>query len=959
MTGYRLSAPFGTSIDRNQPLRFLFNGKPYQGYAGDTLASALLANGVRLVGRSFKLHRPRGILSCGVEEPSGLVEVGEGAHLTPNTRVTDIALTDGLVARSSNCWPSLEFDLAAINNTFAAFLPSGFYYKTFQWPNWHLFEPTIRNMAGLSKAPQGADPDRYDVVNDASEVVVIGGGLAGTEVARQLAKLGAQVLLISASKLAQQAQLQALGVRVLQQTTALGIYDHHLVTALETLGPGAVARERLWKIRAQSIVLATGAFERPMVFPNNDRPGVMLASAVDRYIERFGVACGRKAVIAANADYAYPLANRLVAAGIEVLAIVDRRPLKQSGAVAGQVHKSIEVLHDAALVDVLGRKSVKGVKVRTADGVLRTFNADLVCSAGGYTPNVNLFSQAGGSLRWDERSSLFVPDKIPAGILVAGACAGLFNTQVVTAHAQKLATALVRRDDVEAVAPANADMGLGLVLADTRPEPQWLTNKSGKAFVDLQNDVGTSDIDLAARENYRSVEHVKRYTTTGMGTDQGKTSNINALVQLGVATGRAPADVGTTKFRPPYKPVTLGAIAAERKGTRLRPSKKLAAHDWLISKGALMEEFGAWMRPAAYPVGAETLEQAAQREATTVRQHVGLFDGSPLGKLEVHGPDVAAFLDWMYVGTMSTLKVGSARYGALLSETGILVDDGIVARLAEDRFWVNTSSGASERTPSAFENWLQCEFLDMQVSVTPITSQWANVTVAGPKAWKLMTLCGFPPELAPNEMPHMSMRYTTWRGLPVRVLRASFSGEQGYEINVPSSQSQGLFQALWQEGQALGVIPYGVEALQIMRIEKGYIHIGTDSDGASFPDDVGLAGPIAKKARDFVGRRSLERPVAQDTNRQQLVGLIPVDKSRPIPVGAHIVTAAPPSESQGFVTSSCWSVALGHPIALARLSRGRARLGERVILFNLGQSLEAIVTQLPFVDPKGERLHAN
>lgn len=957
MTGHRLALPYGTHIDRNQPLRFTFNGKSYKGYAGDTLASALLANGVRLVGRSFKLHRPRGILSCGVEEPSGLVEVGEGNRLTPNTRLTDIALAQGMVAKPSNCWPSLGFDLAAVNNAFAAFLPAGFYYKTFKWPNWHIFEPTIRNMAGMSKAPNGADPDRYDMVNDITEVLVVGGGPAGAEAALGVARSGRQVLLLTSGTPQRKKELEQAGVRILESTTALGIYDHHLVTALETLPAGSASRERLWKLRVQTIVLATGAFERPMVFPNNDRPGVMLASAVDRYIERFGVACGRQAVIAANGDYAYPLAHRLVAAGIQVLAIVDRRAASQTSGGTVQAPAGVEVLNDAAIVDVLGHKSVKGIKVRTAQGIKR-FDADLVCSAGGFTPNVNLLSQAGGSLRWDEHSSMFVPQTVPAGVFVTGACAGLFDANLAVEHAREVAQALVRRDDWSAVAARSEKLGVGFVLADTRPAPEWLMRHSAKSFVDFQNDVATSDIDLAARENYRSVEHLKRYTTTGMGTDQGKTSNVNALVQLGLATGRAPAQVGTTKFRPPYKPVTLGAIAAERKGSRLRPSKKLPAHEWHVSKGALMEEFGPWMRPAAYPLAGESLEQAAIREATTVRSKVGLFDGSPLGKLEIHGPDAAAFLDWMYVGTMSTLKVGSARYGAILSETGILVDDGIVARLADDHFWVNTSSGAAERTPVAFENWLQCEFLDMQVSVTPVTSQWGNVTVAGPRAWELMALCGFPEELAPRLMPHMTMREVIWKGMPVRVLRASFSGEQGYELNVPARQAHVLFDELWRQGQSLGVTPYGVEALQIMRIEKGYIHIGTDSDGASFPDDLGLAGPIAKKQRDFVGRRSLERPVALDPNRQQLVGLIPVDKRRAIPVGAHIVQATPPSESHGFVTSSCHSVVLGHAIALARLTRGRARLGERVTLFNLGQTMEAIVTSLPFVDPKGERLHA-
>jgi sarcosine oxidase subunit alpha len=467
------------------------------------------------------------------------------------------------------------------------------------------------------------------------------------------------------------------------------------------------------------------------------------------------------------------------------------------------------------------------------------------------------------------------------------------------------------------------------------------------------------DIALAARENYRSVEHLKRYTTTGMGTDQGKTSNINALVQMGVLTGRTPHEVGTTKFRPPYKPVTLNLLACGRSGLRLRPGKRLPAHDWHAQHGAIMEEFGAWQRPAYYPQSGESMEQAAQREAYAVRQRVAIFDGSPLGKIEVHGPDAGAFLDWMYVGTMSTLKTGQARYGALVSETGVLIDDGIVARLSDDLFWVNTSSGGAERIALHLEDWLQRDLMHLRASVTPVTSQWANLTLAGPLAWNVLKDAGLPEKLAPQSMAHMTMQTVHWKTYTLRVMRASFSGELGYELNVPAEFAAQLYDAVWAAGQTHGICLYGVEALQILRIEKGFIHVGTESDRATLPDDMGLLRLPIKKVSDFAGRRSLSLPVATDPQRQQLVGLVPVDGQSALPVGAHITDAPPPSLSQGFVTSSCFSPVLGHPIALARLVRGRSRTGETVKLFNMGQWVQARVVLLPFYDPQGERLHAH
>lgn len=963
MSGHRLPAPHGAWIDRTRPLCFQFNGHEVQGFAGDTVASALLAQGIQHVGRSFKLHRPRGIFSCGAEEPTGLLDIGLGGQRTPNTRATDIAARDRLQAFTGNAWPSLGFDLAAVNGRLAALMPAGFYYKTFMWPHWQMFEPTIRRMAGLGMAADTQDPERYDEVSASAEVLVVGGGAAGLQAALSAAQAGRQVTLLEGDPflggwLGTQGddRLPALidrvvsaGVKVLVRTTAVGVYDHRLVTAVQTFetanAPGPI-RERLWKIRARQIILATGAFERPMLFPDNDRPGVMLAGSVQRYASQYGVACGRRVVIAAASDSAYGVAASLQAAGIEVAAIVDRRATAD---IHGQAPAGVEVFADCAIVAVSGRRAVSGVEVGGA--TRRTLAVDLVATAGGYSPNVNLYSQAGGGLRWLPESSMFVPRVNLAGVAVVGACAGLFDLDEALAHAEQvglLAPGVAQ--------PAFEAAGAGHVPADTRPDRSWLPPRPGKIFVDLQNDVAASDVELAARENYRSVEHFKRYTTNGMATDQGKTSNVNGLVVLGVATGRQPQEVGTTKFRPPYKPVTLGALVGGRTGARYRPLKQLPARDWHAKQGALFEEFGGWERPAAYPQPGEDLHQAAEREAGQVRAGVGLFDGSPLGKIELYGPDAADFLDLMYVGTMSTLPVGGARYGALLNENGIVVDDGIVARLGPSHFWINTTSGGVDRVSLGFEEWLQCEYVNHQAMVLPMTAQWGNVTVSGPNAWKLLARAGFDEALAPTTMKHMTLRESHWQGHAIRVLRASFSGELGYEINLPPSQCEALLDRLWSLGQDLGVCGYGVEALMIMRTEKGFLHVGADTDGTTLPQDVGLARGVAKKAANFVGRRSISRPAGRDADRMQLVGLKPVDRCTRLPVGAHLSNAPPPTLAEGFVTSSCYSPALQQPIALAMVRRGTQRLGERLTAWHLGAAVEAEIVGTPFFDPTGERL---
>jgi sarcosine oxidase subunit alpha len=964
MSGFRLPAPHGAWVDRTQPLRFQFNGREVQGFAGDTVASAILAQGIVHVGRSFKLHRPRGIFSCGVEEPTGLVDIGQGGARTPNTRATDIAASAGLQVFTGNAWPSLGFDLAAVTSRFAALLPAGFYYKTFMWPHWHLFEPVIRRMAGLGVAADAPDPDRYDQVSRETQVLVVGAGAAGVQAALAAAQGGQQVLLVEGAAQLEPAtaarapELKLAGVEVLTACTVFGLYDHGLAAAVQTVS--GVVRERLWQIRAGHIILATGAFERPMLFPDNDRPGVMLASAVLRYATHYGVACGRRVVVATSCDSGYVAARGLTAAGVSVAAIVDHRSDAAIDAPPG-----VPVFRGSAIVAVQGRRAVKGVVVAAhGGGALRQLDADCIASAGGWAPAVNLHSMAGGKLRWVDELAMFVPDQAAPGIDSVGACAGVFDETRALAHAEAVGRGIAQPAAVgRGIAQLAPVGGLGTIAANSSPSVAALAALSaagrtpGKIFVDLQNDVTADDVALAARENYRSVEHLKRYTTMGMATDQGKTSNVNALVLMGQLTDRSPGQVGTTKFRPPFKPVTLGALAAGRSGDRYKPLKRMPGQAWHDAHKPVLEEFGGWHRPAAYLRDGESLNDAAEREALHVRTHVGLFEASPLGKIEVYGPDAASFLDLMYVGTMSTLAIGQARYGLLLREDGVIFDDGIVARLGEQHFWVNTTSGGAERVALAFEEWLQCEYVDHRVLVTPVTSAWGNVTVAGPQAWAVLQAAGFDAALAPTAMRHMTCREVNHGGVAMRVLRASFSGELGYEINVPAHHTQPLLEQLWQAGRPFEAMPYGVEALMILRTEKGYLHLGADTDGTTSPSDVGLDRGIAKKAANFVGRRSLLRPVATDADRMQLVGLLTLDRRSRLPVGAHITGQAPPAAIDGVVTSSAFSPILGHPVALAMLKRGGQRLGEHLTAYHLGRPFAAEVVKTPFFDVAGDRLN--
>jgi sarcosine oxidase, subunit alpha len=979
MTGHRLAS--GGRIDRARPIDFSFDGVPMAGFAGDTLASALLANGVSTVARSFKYHRRRGIHAAGIEEPNAIVTVGEGPRVTPNLRATQVPLYQGLVARSVNRWPSLDFDAGALAGAFARFLPAGFYYKTFMRPDWHLFEPAIRRAAGLGVAPDLDDPDRYEKLSAHCDVLVVGSGPAGLAATRAAAASGARVILaehdgeLGGRLLSDAAAIDgrpaldwvralssdladAADLRILRRTTVFGYYDHNMLGAYEQIAaPGAATHNgapagRLWRIRARRVVLATGAFERPLVFGANDLPGVMLASAVRDYLARWAVAPGTRAVIATNNDDAYRTALALHDAGVAVACLCDVRDGIDNALSRAVRACGIEIAGGTVVRRALGGRAVAGVELQRRGGGTRRVEADLLAVSGGWNPAVHLFCQSGGRLRFDETRAAFVPGASVQAERSVGAAAGTFALDAALARGTAAGAWAADADHARVAVPATAPQG------ESALQPLWEIPGGGKAWVDLLSDVTADDIRLAARENYVSVEHLKRYTTLGMATDQGKTSNVNGLAILAAATGREIPAVGTTRFRPPFEPVPIGAMAGRERGDFYRPRAFLPMHAWHAAHGALFEDFGGWQRPAAYPRGGEDLEQAARREAAHVRDAVGIFDGSPLGKIVVEGPDAATFLDRIYVGTMSTLPVGRLRYGLMLTEHGVVTDDGVCARLGPQRFLVGTTSAAASRIAATFDEWLQGEWPGLRVFTTNLTHQWGVITLTGPRARAVLAAAGTDIDLSRETFAHMHWREGQVAGVKARVMRVSFTGELSYEINVPARRAAALWARIVEVGAAHDLMPFGIEALMTLRIEKGYLHIGSDTDGTTLPDDLGMGGAMARKASDFIGRRSLARADALRADRHQLVGILPEDGATPLLAGAHVVNATSAGGSDGYVTSACWSPTLQRWIGLGMVRRGRARKGETVTLVDEGRRRAARLVAPCFVDAAGARLDA-
>ncbi len=991
----------GGRIDRSKPIKFKFNGKELDGYKGDTLASALIANGVDVIGRSFKYHRPRGIIGSGAEEPNAILQVGEGAKTVPNLRATQVELYDGLVAEAVNGWPSVDQDVGVINNVFARLLPAGFYYKTFMYPQklWHKYEEIIRKAAGLGRSPALPDPDRYEKLNHHCDALVVGGGISGLCAAIAAARSGARITVIDDQSEFGGRQLdnryrindapsvdyiKALinelssleNVTLLPRTCAYGYLDHNFVVAVEKVTdhePSAYSshttRERMWRIRAKQVVLATGAFERPLVFHNNDKPGVMIASAVSAYVNRYGVRPGKRLVYFVNNDSAYRSVLDCLEAGIDVEAVVDSRNNSQGDLVTEVRNNAVRVFNQHAVVDVKGSTRVEGVSIaaidqhmQIIDGTTKQIDCNTLVVSGGWSPAVHLFAQSGGKTQWNDELACFVPMELSRNRRSCGSANGVFS----------LRNCVTEGFDAGAKAAAEAGFDaqkpdLPKIVDDTETaiQPLWLVpsphkdRQGPKQFVDYQNDTAAADIKLAIQEGYKSIEHIKRYTALGFGTDQGKLGNINGMAIAAQTLGQTIPETGTTTFRPAYTPVTFGAIAGPELGDLFDPIRKTAMHAWHVENGTEFENVGQWKRPWFYPKAGEDMHVAVNRECKATRDGVGIMDASTLGKIDIKGPDAAEFLNRMYTNAWSKLGIGRCRYGLMLGEDGMVMDDGVTTRIGENHYYMTTTTGGAANVMAWLERWLQTEWPELKVLLTSVTDQWATIGLAGPSSRKVIEKICTDIDFNPESFPFMSMQEGTIADVAGRVFRISFSGELCFEINVPANYGRHVWEACIEVGEEFNITPYGTEAMHVLRAEKGFIIVGQDTDGSVTPVDLGMNW-IVSKTKDFIGRRSLSRSDCVRENRKQLVGLKPEISHQVIPEGAQLVADAnqtePPVPMIGHVTSSYYSSCLGHSIALALVKGGQSKMGQKVYApLADGRTLVAEICSPVFYDSEGER----
>ncbi|EIZ79206.1 sarcosine oxidase subunit alpha family protein [Novosphingobium sp. Rr 2-17] len=980
--------PSGGLIDRSQPLSFEFDGRAYSGFAGDTLASALVANNVQLVGRSFKYHRPRGILTAGSEEPNALVTLREGAFAEPNTRATTIELFDGLKAISQNRWPSLRFDALAINQLLGGLIGAGFYYKTFKWPAsfWeNVYEPLIRRAAGLGVLADQPDLDRYDRDHGFCDLLVIGGGPTGLAAAIEAGRAGLRTILVDEdSRLGGQllsetceigglsavewvertaAELESMPhVRVLIRTSLFGVYDGEYTAVERVCDHLAIARpgqprQRLWKIVARRAILATGAIERPIVFGGNDRPGVMMASAVSTWVRRYAAVPGRRAVVFTATDSGWKSALDLLAAGVDVAAVVDPRPSLPD--MAGRLATAgVEVLGNAQIVGTSG-VPVSRVHVRLRDGRVRTLRADLLAMSGGWNPAIGLGTHLGARLVWSDavHGYLLPEDGLSRDLQPAGAAAGHFGAGAALRDGALRATEAI-------VALRGAARPTSTYATDDTPcevGAFWYVERPrGKAFVDFQNDVTDSDVAQGAREGFVSVEHLKRYTTLGMGTDQGKGGQVNGHALLAAATGRAIAEVGTIRARPPYHPVAIGVLAGAHREAHFRPERRTAAHDWAQEQGATFVDVGQWKRAQWFARSSENdWRETVDREVRMTRQGVGICDVSTLGKIDVHGADAGLLLDRLYINTFSTLAIGKARYGVMLREDGFVMDDGTVTRLAQDSFYVTTTTANAARVMQHIDYARQVLWPEWDVQATSVTEQWSTYAIAGPQSRALLA-SAFPTlDVSAEALPFMGARRFIWNGVVCRVFRVSFSGELAFEVSAPAQMGEAMIRHLFASGAQFDVVPYGTEALGVMRIEMGH-PAGNELNGQTTATDLGMGRMMSRK-KDFIGRVMAQRLGLADRARPRLVGLMSRRDGDVLRGGAHLLRPGKPqvaAHDQGYVTSACWSPTLGRTIALALLVNGAERHGETIVVHDpvRGADVEAQVCHPVFHDPEGVRV---
>ncbi len=990
-------------IDETTSVSFRFNGKTYYGFKGDTLASALLANDVHLVGRSFKYHRPRGIMTAGSEEPNAIVQVGKDKAITePNVRATEIEIYEGLEATSQNCWPNVNFDIGGINNFLSPLLPAGFYYKTFMWPAsfWEKYEYVIRHSAGLGKSPTEPDTDIYDHKYVHCDVLVIGAGISGIVAAKTAAQNGFKTLLldektelggttiyqnsdefkidgkISSEWLSKEInELEKLeNLEIKTRTSVVSYHGYNYLLARENLTDHLnkkdkknKIRQRLLKIRAKKVIVATGSLERPLVFNNNDRPGIMLSSAVKKYADYFGVICGKKNIFFTNNDTAYESAISLFKKGISVQAIIDIREKSESSIAKEAENLGIKIYWSHTVVDTYGYKKLKKISImklsKDGQSVSNSNKTALDCDclgmAGGWTPAVHLFTQSGGKLKFREEDQVFIPSKYPSKQISIGSCNGDFELDKIIKNSSNSLKNFLKIDKTY------LDNLLIVTSNETIKKNIWLLPSDKvagktKPFVDFQNDATANDIKLALREGFKSIEHVKRYTTTGMGTDQGKLGNMHALGIIAETTGIKMGEVGTTTFRPPYTPLTFGTIVGRNVGEYFDVFRRTPMNDWHIDNKAEFENVGQWKRAWYYPQKNETMYEAVQRESLATRESAGILDASTLGKIDIQGSDASEFLNRVYTNAWSKLGVGKCRYGLMLNEDGMVYDDGVTTRLGENHYIMTTTTGGAANVMGKLEDYLQTEWPELNVYLTSVTDHFATTTVGGPNSKKILNKLISDLDLSDENFPHMSFKDAKIGKIKCRIMRISFTGELSYEINVQANYGKSIWEQCIEAGKEFNITPYGTETMHLLRAEKGFIIVGQDTDGTMTPIDLQMDWVVSKKKYDFIGKRSLYRSDTMKEKRKQLVGLVTDNPKEVLEEGAQVVAELnqSPIEMLGHVTSSYFSPNLNKSIALAVVRGGKNMIGKKLFIPMEDRTINVTIVDPVFLDKENKRLNA-